>query len=353
MKIKLAILEKDTGYLHRVVNTFTNKFAEKFELYSFTDLEAAMNGLEASGIEIFLANEAFEIDVDRIPGRCGFAYLVESNDIDSINGHAAIGKYQKTEQLHNQIMNLYLDQTKKMITMKSKGEKCSVFIFASAVGGIGNTTMAAACAMHYAAQGKEVLYLNLERFGVTSHIFQGDGQNDLHDVIYAVKSRRMNLGLKLQNYARRSPRGVSFYAQPKLALDRHELNGEEIMLLVHELKQTGKFDYIVIDIEFGLDRDTMSLFKYAQSVVMVSDGSVCANEKTKRAYEALNILAGEKDPAFKERFCLAYNRFSSKQGQMMSISGLRLLGGARVYSGGTTEQILEQIMVLDLFDRII
>ena len=39
MKIKLAILESDVSYLKRIVSVFNTKFADKLEIYSFTDKE--------------------------------------------------------------------------------------------------------------------------------------------------------------------------------------------------------------------------------------------------------------------------------------------------------------------------
>ena len=46
MKIKLAILEKDQGYLTKIVSVFSTKYADKFEIYSFTDKEVALAHLE-------------------------------------------------------------------------------------------------------------------------------------------------------------------------------------------------------------------------------------------------------------------------------------------------------------------
>ena len=34
MKIKLAILEEDKGYLNRIVSVFNTKYSDKFEIYS-------------------------------------------------------------------------------------------------------------------------------------------------------------------------------------------------------------------------------------------------------------------------------------------------------------------------------
>ena len=41
MKIKLAILEQDTNYLQRLVSTIEVRYAEKLEIYSYRDKDAA------------------------------------------------------------------------------------------------------------------------------------------------------------------------------------------------------------------------------------------------------------------------------------------------------------------------
>ena len=48
MKIKLAILERDTSYLNRIVSVFNTKYTDKFEVYSFTNLEVALDYLETA-----------------------------------------------------------------------------------------------------------------------------------------------------------------------------------------------------------------------------------------------------------------------------------------------------------------
>ena len=52
MKIKLAILEKDQSYLNRIVSVFGTKYADKFQIYSFTDMDVAFSTLETAKIEV-------------------------------------------------------------------------------------------------------------------------------------------------------------------------------------------------------------------------------------------------------------------------------------------------------------
>ena len=78
MRIKLALLEKDQSYLNRIVSVFSTKYADKFEIYSFTDQEVALSILDGAKIDVLVANDAFDIDVNALPKRCAFAYFVDA-----------------------------------------------------------------------------------------------------------------------------------------------------------------------------------------------------------------------------------------------------------------------------------
>lgn len=107
MKIKLAILEKDQSYLNRIVTAFSTKYADKFEIYSFTDHAIALATLDSSRIDVLVASDAFEIDITALPKRCGFAYFVDSLDVDTVNDQKAICKFQKADLIYKQILSIY------------------------------------------------------------------------------------------------------------------------------------------------------------------------------------------------------------------------------------------------------
>ncbi len=52
MKIKVAILERDKSYLARIVSAFGTKYADKLEIYSFTDPDIAMSTLSSARIDV-------------------------------------------------------------------------------------------------------------------------------------------------------------------------------------------------------------------------------------------------------------------------------------------------------------
>ena len=352
MKIKLAILEKDQNYLNRIVSVFGTKYADKFQIYSFTDLDVAFSTLETAKIEALVASDAFEIDVSKLPKRCGFAYFVDSADVDTLNGQRAICKFQKADLIYKQILSIYSENAGNVSGLKFGEDTSKIIFFQPVSGGVGASSMAAACAMHLAAKGKRTLYLNLEMFGSSNIFFEAEGQFDISDIIFALKSKKANLSMKLESCVKQADNGVFFYSQSKIALDMMELTSEDITRLISELQLIGSYDYIIVDTDFSLDRDALKILRKAHAIVWVGDGSEISNIKLFRAFNALNTLEENVDSPLPNRIVLLYNKFSNKTSKMIGEIGIKNIGGAPRFEHATSDQVLEQLASKDMFDAI-
>ena len=155
MKIKLALLEQDTNYLTRIVTAFSTRYADKFEIYSFTDEQVAMATLDSARIDVLVASDIFEINTKELPKRCGFAYFVNSADVETVNNERAICKFQKADLIYREILSIYSENAGNLSGLKLTDDSCRVIAFSTPVGGAGSSTMAAACAVHYAKGGKD------------------------------------------------------------------------------------------------------------------------------------------------------------------------------------------------------
>lgn len=353
MKIKLAFLEKDPVYLNRIVGVFSSKYADAFELYSFTEKEHAVAALDERKIDVLLAGDNFEFDERDIPKRCTLAYLVDSTDVESYNGHRAVGKFQRIDLIYKQILSIYSENAKNISLAVLGDDKTKVITFQSASGGCGGSTMAAACALHFASLGKRTLYLNLEKFGSSDSFFAGDGQFNLSDIIFYLKSKKSNLTIKLESCVKQDPRGVFFYSDCKVALDKMELKMDDILLLISELKLTGSYDVIVLDADFALDKDGMAFLNRSHAVVWVGDGSKVSNVKLYRKIETLKIMEENVEVPVYKRLSLIYNKFSNKTSEMLDGLEVRVLGGAQRFEHATTEMILKQLAPMAMFDALI
>lgn len=353
MKIKLAILESDKSYLSHIVASFNRLYSEKLEIYSFSNVVSALQTLEESKIDVFLASDKFEIEFDKIPSKCGFAYLVDSKGIETINEQKVICKFQKAELIYKQILSLFAEKTTGLTaSLRSDNEGRKVVAFIAASGGTGSTVAAAAFAVNMARRGKKVIYLNMEMLGDPDAFFHGDGTGNFGDVIYAIKSKKSNLAIKLESTVKKDETGVFYFSPTGLALDMMELHPEEMSQIIKELRAVCRYDYIVIDIDFRFDKQILQLLKECTNIVAVSDGSVTSNSKLKRMLDALKIIDENSDNKLLYRMGILYNRFSSKTSKVLEYADINVLGGIKRFEGYTMEQLIRQISEMAVFDTL-
>ena len=365
MKIKLAMLEQDKLYLKRVKAILEKRYADKLEVYTFSELEIALENLKNIKVDLFLADESFDIEHVKVPPKCGVAYLVDSPEIKTLNGKPAICKFQKCDLLYKQMLNLYAENApsiERVQTEQTEGTR--IIGFFSPSGGTGCSTAAAACAVRFASQSQKVLYLNLELLGDAEIFFHGEGTGDFGDIIYALKANANqlmkqsdkgekkggNLAIRLESLVRQDSTGVHYYAATKLALDMQELTGEELRQLLEELRKSGGYDAILLDLDFSFAYPLLQILSECDSIVMVSDGSAVTNQKLERAVASLGILEQQEEKQIQQKMCILYNRFSTKTSQMIEMEGIKNIGGIKRFEGYQPEQLIKQLANQSEFD---
>lgn len=351
MKIKVTFLDNDSNYLKRITAAITSKFSDRIEVYAFTDAEAAVEGLVKDRINVFISSDAFEIDPSRVPGRCAFAYFVGSENIKSLRNQKTISRFQKVEIIYKEILSLYSENIPDIGF--ENGEEATVISFMSVSGGVGVSSMSAAFAKKMALKGKKVLYLSIERFDDSEMFFAGDGHFTFSDVIYALKSKKANLPLKLESIAKEDSSGVHYFAGAKNSLDMSAFNDEDLSNLVTAMKESGQYNIIVIDSGFDIDNRTELVFKLSSSVVFVSDGSEIANSKFQRAVNSLREYERQHDLTMLVKASIIYNKFSNKTGKIIDDNEIRTIGGINRFEHATTSQVIDALMRNNTLDRII
>ncbi len=351
MKIKLAMLESDTGYLHRVVSMFNSKFADELEIYSFTDVDAAIEGLEDKKIDVFLAGNSFKIDFNKVPSRCGFAYLVDSLDISSVDNHKAICKFQKGELIYKQVLSIYSEHIPNVTGLPmNENDSMKTIAFCSPCGGVGTSTLAAACAISLQNLGYSVLYLNTEIYGDSDTFFACDGQFDFSEIIYAVKSNKTNRAMKLQSTVKQDQTGVSYYSSVKVPLDMMEMSTEDYIVLQNEIKALGCYDYVIIDMDFPKSNDKFKLLELCHSVVLVSDSTDESEAKLNKALLTVQILDSQSNAAIQPRMWLIRNKVVNN---ILSQNEIRMLGSFPVYQSVSPAQMAKQLSISNIFNQLI
>ncbi len=352
MRIRLAILEKDTMYLQKMVAVFNNKYGNELEIYSFTELDAAMDCISSKKIDVFLANSAFDINFVQVPEKIGFAYLVESLDIDRFNEKRAICKFQKIDLIYKQILNIYSEQIPNIIGSNNDVHSTvKTIAFSSPCGGVGTSTVAAGCAISLASKGYRTLYLNLETYGNSDAYFSCDGQFDFSEVIYAIKSNKTNRAIKLQSTVKQDSSGVYYYSSVKVPLDMMELNSDDFSTLQREIQMLDSFDYIVVDIGFPADRKSFEIFQNCNSIVMVADSAQESGAKIEKALRAIQIIDNQSEYAVQPKMFLIKNKCVS--GNDIAGGEVKVIGSIPMFESVSPMQLARQFALSNIYDGLL
>jgi cellulose biosynthesis protein BcsQ len=357
MKLKLILLDSDKTYLSKLVSAFSAMPENNMETYSFTELPPALTAVNEIHAEILIAGDDFKIEKENIPEGCSFAYFVNAASLREVRGQKAICRYQRADLIYKEILSLYSDSRLPDAGIGIKGTDSPsrepiVYSFYSCGGGTGGSSAAAACALRFAGAGKRALYLNLERFGSAEAFFGAEGRINLGDILYAVKSKRTNLELKLQSAVKQDECGVFFLDSCRVAPEVMEITPENILQLLSEIKALGQYDYVIVDTDILLDGLSLAVMRNSDAIVLVSDGSEISLIKLGRIRKAMEIISARDEFEFPKAYLL-YNKFSSKTSRSADDQELLLLGGAPRFEGASAGKVIRGLAEMPFFDKLL
>lgn len=352
MKIRLGMLDQDLRYMRRLTDYFNTYYSDKLEVFVFSSLENLSDFLKTSKIDVILANYDLEQGEIAPTNTRVMAYFADTQDTETISGVRTVCKYQKAELIYNEVLNLYAELDLNTSFHMMTGD-CPVYLFMGVAGGVGSTMAAATCATNFNQMGKRTLYLNLEENGVLEPFLAGEGNTGLSDALYAVKSNRANLALKLQTIVRRDQSGICFFAPFDASLDAADMGGEDVSELIRVLVSMAMFDCIVIDADVAISKKRNILMNTATQIFLVNDGSDISNRKAERVLQAIQIIDERDETRLLAKCSLIYNKFGSMSVQPNFELCSRVLGVITRYEGGTFKQVLQQLAQKNMFVSLI
>lgn len=314
MQIQLVIGEQDSRYLNHLLAYLERKHMDKVEIVSFTQPEFLLDYLGKHGADVILIDEAFGIDCSQVKEYGRTACLCDGPSGQKNAEIRYIEKYKKPDLIFKDVLDLYAEAGGRSIVKKGEGEDaCRMILVTGFSGGTGSSTLAAAAATALAAEGQKTLYLNLERTGSSGDFFRGPGNYRFDDIIYALKSKRADVGLKMESCVRQDSSGVWFFEPCDTAMYMLELSKEDITRILTELRGSGQYRYVIVDFDFILGRDCLEIMDLMDSIILVNDGTETANTHFWRAWRAMETLEEQMKINLTGRMSLVYNRLSSSR----------------------------------------
>ena len=304
LKLKMALLDSDKVYLERMGRFLLKYYADRIEIHMFSERKEALDAVNEERFDIFLIS-ADRVSDDMMPAnKCRTIILADTADIREYNGICAVSRYQKAGALISEIQKLYADMiSESAAVLRNKKQKGRITLFLSGTEGSGASVVSASYCEYLALKSRKTLYLNLKQTGISSDIFDDptpDGS--FTDVIFALKSKKPGLSLKLESLLRRNSDGISFYRKCLNCLDYTELDADELDILLNE---TGMlFDDISVTCDFDLSDKFIHLLERADAVIMVTADDEKSSEILKRKKEIINEIEKRKIKNISEKYLI-------------------------------------------------
>jgi len=351
MQIRLSIGIKDQQYLNLLLNFFERNYMDVLELYSFSSPERLISHLSEVQTDMILMEEGFGIDFQKVQRYGKVLWLCEGSG--GPEGGRHIAKYRKPELIYKDILDFYADCGGKS-AQRGESRLSKMVLITGFSGGCGSSTVAAAAAKYLSLEGYRVLYLNLENTGSSSCFFSGAGNYCFDDVIYAIKSQKADLRLKLESTVRRDGSGVYFFESCKNSMYMLELSKDDRLKILSELQKMGVYQYVILDTDFILGEDITGIMDCMNRVIVVSDGTETANAHFIKAYEALDILQKQTGRSLNGKLALLYNKFSSsKSSSQLNEVRLPVLGVFPPVKHALVKEIIEVMLdKKDIFEKM-
>ena len=155
-----------------------------------------------------------------------------------------------------------------------------IVTFYSPQGGTGKTTLAYICALLY-SRNKSGVYLNLEEFGYTEHLYQNEFEIGMEDIMFAIKDKR-DVVISITNAMKKDKRNVSILPKMNNYSDLADLNADDLVILMESIQQTSSENCVFVDLSGGLSEENRKIMELSDINFLVFEEGVVGKGKMER-----------------------------------------------------------------------
>ncbi len=351
MKIKVSVCSDDVLYCERLVNYFNSHYYDTFQWNVYTQSVYLQQIFEANTADLILVGREMKSELQKLDEslRDGqlWAYLAE-DDGEQEEGIWYLAKYRRADRIFRDLLDLYAQKEHVRYENAAIVSGKTTFIaFVSAAGGLGASTIACAAAKSFSRMEK-TLYLNLEDTGSCEISFKGEEKPGLDELVYALKSRRNTLGLKIESSVSQDEAGTYYFKECANPMDLQSLLPEEIEELLKAIEAAKIYDKVIIDLGNGLQDKEITVMSLANRVVMVTDNSEIAALKLRRCLAFIQTVEETKKVDIFSKIHIYFNKVLKNTQIPEQISQIRVCGAFPVIENGNFTGIIEKISGMEL-----
>ncbi len=355
MKIEVSVCSEDIIYCEKLINYFNSHYYDKFQWNVYTQHEYLGQIFQANEVDLILVGQELEAELQKLDNvlKEGQLWAFLAEDIgEQGDGIRYLEKYRRADQIYKDLLDLYAKKENVRYENAAIVSGKTTFIaFVSAAGGSGASTISCAAAKAFSCMEK-TLYLNLEDLDSGGIVFAGEDKPGLDELIYAIKSRRNTLGLKMESSVSRDGQGTFYFKKCANPMDLQMLSAEDIKELMKAMEALKLYDKIIIDLGNSLQDKEITVMSMANRVVMVMDSSEIADYKLKRYMEFVKAVEEVKKVDIVSKIQIYFNKVLKNMPLPDQISQIRVGGAFPLIENGSFTSVIEKIATMENLQNI-
>lgn len=245
-KKKLAICDKDKGYLSMLQAYLSKKNPAGFEVVVFDSVRQAVSESKKEPFGILLVGEGI-YDTDVINVAAQKVFILQEDGFAGITGYNTVSKYQSMERLIRQVLDAFaLDE--KCVSVPNRGQTSAGLVtFYSPDRHKGQSVAALTAAQILADMGHKVLYISMQPFSGFEELLGVKYESDITDFMYFALNHSDKLLYKLEGI-KRTIHGVDYLPPAFDYSDLADIAEDEWKQCLDMLLHSGEFSEIVVDL---------------------------------------------------------------------------------------------------------
>ena len=344
MKIRIAMCTADIQYGRKISQYFQVHYYDKFIWNIFTETIYLLDFLRDNDADIVLLGNELkeELDLSVLSGTgdkiC--AYLVE--DLKESENEHQLEKYARGDKIYRELLELYsLKSNIHFQNTATVNDKTDIYAFVAPAGGVGTVAQSSAAL-------ENVLYINLETVSACGLVYEETGKKGFDELIFAIKSRRSALELKLASAVSRDNSGVYFFENSQNPMDLMDLSTADIKELFTSIQQIREYDKVIVDVGNALGEKEIAAMTYANRIICIMDDTENVEKKYERYISTLQVVEQKNKVDICSKMVLFYNKVMKHSQLPEQKFQIRVGGSFPKIENGTYDGIIGKIAALEI-----
>jgi len=292
MRVKLAIASLEADYSEHLSNYISQYYSDILDVSVCLTSSSLSDTLAKHKFDVALLDKALISDTDLSTIALPLILVGETESDDGLTDELmGIRKYQRVSFIVADLLECFARVSKYSRSLIS--EKANITVIWSPSGGVGKTTVALSYAMKKAAEGRQVLYLNLESFASSPAYFLESGRS-ISTVFEMLENDEGDVKMAIRGiYQQDKEAGVAYFCKPENFADMYALTADNIGDLITAC--AGVTEELVIDLSCACDLRTEKTFDLADKIMIVTDQTITTDVKLSQFISQHSVFESIKD----------------------------------------------------------